>query len=365
MVAKKGYIDALKGIAIIAITLTHIGGGNLPGIFGEIANHGARGVQMFFVISAMLAFASLERKFPSRKGMKLKNVLKWLWDKYLRLAPMFYLAIIISMLTGSWSSYWLGSEGHVTVKNIFTHILFIHGFFPHYTDSVLGIEWYLGVLVIFYVLTPIIYYFIDSLGKSIALLVSVQVIAPWLNYHLSTFYPKTTDQYIYDTFIGTFGPLANLYVYCVGIVVYFMVKQIDAFKKTDSQGRWLSYSLLAFAAVMLWGQIKYGNSLYRLSDNDVFGIWFAIVIISQSIHSCILIDNPFFRLCGKYSYGIYLFQYIVIRFYGRYLDFDFMNPIVLSFVFCLLGLLGASYIVTRFLDGPIQKKLKGIYTKNL
>ena len=40
MTEKKGYLDALKGIAITAVTLIHIGGVNLPGILGEIANQG-------------------------------------------------------------------------------------------------------------------------------------------------------------------------------------------------------------------------------------------------------------------------------------------------------------------------------------
>lgn len=360
---QKGYLDALKGIAIIAVTLIHVGGADLPGIVGVIGREGARGVQMFFVVSAMLAFSSLERIFPTRKDMNLKRIGIWLLSKYFRLFPMFYLAMIISMLTGSWSGYWLGNEGHVTGKNIITHILFLHGFFPHYTDSVLGVEWYLGVLVIFYVVTPIIFYYIDSLEKSIVLLIGVQIVIPWINNKIAVFFPLSTDRYIYDTFIGTFGPLANMYVYCLGIVVYFILKKLDACKIEVNKRKILSYSLLIFCLMMLWGQINGNNSLYHLSYYDMFGIWFCIIIISQSIHSCIIIDNPFFRLCGKYSYGMYLLQFIWIRFYNKYMHLNWGNPILTKFVISVLGLLGLSYAMIRFIDTPIQKKLKQLISK--
>ena len=34
-----GYIDALKELAIIAVTMVHTGGGGLPGIFGRIGEN--------------------------------------------------------------------------------------------------------------------------------------------------------------------------------------------------------------------------------------------------------------------------------------------------------------------------------------
>lgn len=146
-----GYIDALKGLAILGVTMVHTGGSSLPGIFGRIGSSGARGVQLFFLISGMLAFSSLANFFPKRDEISFFNIFTWYRKKIIRLIPMYYLAIICSMLTRSWSTYWLGNEGHVTIKNLLAHIFFVHGLFPHYTDSILGVDWYLGVLVIFFI----------------------------------------------------------------------------------------------------------------------------------------------------------------------------------------------------------------------
>lgn len=145
-----GYIDSLKGIAIIAVTAVHTGGGGITGILGRIAGQGSRGVQMFFLISGLLNFISAEKYFETSAGVKFSNVGRWYFKKISRLLPMYYFALLVSMLTKSWSAYWLGNEGHVTIKNIFAHIFLIHGLFPHYTDSMLGVDWYLGVWYSFY-----------------------------------------------------------------------------------------------------------------------------------------------------------------------------------------------------------------------
>ena len=43
-------LDALKGIAILGIVLTHSGASNLSGISGEIASFGARACNSFYYI---------------------------------------------------------------------------------------------------------------------------------------------------------------------------------------------------------------------------------------------------------------------------------------------------------------------------
>ena len=69
-----GYIDALKGLAILGVTMAHTGGSSLPGIFGRIGSSGARGVQLFFLISGMLAFSSLANFFPKRDEISFFNI---------------------------------------------------------------------------------------------------------------------------------------------------------------------------------------------------------------------------------------------------------------------------------------------------
>lgn len=56
------YIDALRGIAVLAVIMVHCGKYGLnhyPDLFYSIINTGGRGVQLFFVASAFTLFFSL------------------------------------------------------------------------------------------------------------------------------------------------------------------------------------------------------------------------------------------------------------------------------------------------------------------
>ncbi len=349
-----GYLDALKGIAILGVTLVHAGGGALSGVWGAIGNAGANGVQLFFVISGYLAFVSMHHVFPERKKMNLKSVLEWYVKKYIRLFPLFYIAIVISMLTRSWSTYWLGNEGSVSVKNIVSHIFFVHGLFPHYTDSILGVEWYLGVLALFFLITPLFYYFIDSLRKAILLLLLVQVLTPCMNNLLAMWIPIDTDPIIYNAYLENFGPINQLFVYFLGIILFFVIPKFQKSKSAElpRERVSLAYELLAFSVIMMYGQLYSKSQLFLLSNNSIWGVWFFIIILSQAMYPCPVINNPFFRLCGKYSYGIYLFQFIWINNYGRFIT---VNSFKGNFAVSFLGLLVLSVVLTKFVDQPLQK----------
>lgn len=355
------YIDALKGLAILGVTMVHSGGSALPGVFGNIGSNGARGVQMLFVISAMLTFESLSNYFPERKDVIVSQILRWYKKKVLRLMPMYYFAIICSMLTKSWSTYWLGNEGHVTVKNIIAHIFFIHGFFPHYTNSILGVDWYLGVLIVFIIISPLLYKFVDCLEKSIALFILVYLANPWLNARLANVIPVDNDPVIYNTYISSFGPLTQILVYTMGIVLFFYVKRIN--ESEIKHRKVLSYIILMFAIVLLYGQVNGAPQIYRFSYTEMFGLFFVIVIISQAIHSSKIIDNPFFRLFGKYSYGIYLFQFIWIHIYDRHINYQGRFNWTVKFFVSDMALLLISILLTRFVDAPIQRMMNKIANK--
>ena len=351
-----GYLDALKGIAILAVTLIHTGGGALSGVWGAIGNSGANGVQLFFVISGYLAFLSMRHMFPGRKEMNLKSVLKWYGKKYVRLVPLFYIAMIIYMLTQNWSTYWLGTEGNVSVKNVVAHIFLVHGLFPHYTDSILGVEWYLGVLVLFFLITPLLYYFVDSLSKAVLLLLIIQVLTPCINTLLKMWIPVDNDPVIYNTYLENFGPINQLFVYCLGITLFFTIQKFQESKSAESlkSRMFLSYELLAFAVVMMYGQLYSKSQLFLLSNSSTWGLWFFVLLLSQAIHACPIINNPFFRLCGKYSYGIYLFQFIWINNYGRFIT---VNSFLAKFAVSFFGLLVISIVLTKFIDQPLQRLL--------
>ena len=114
------WVDAIKGIAICGVVLTHAGirGNKLIAIVEEA---GATGVQIFFIISAFLVYASLTRTF-SQYQYTLKNKIIWFGTKLLRIAPLYYLFLLVHICMHT-------SSGPISVSNILTHLLFVNGFF--------------------------------------------------------------------------------------------------------------------------------------------------------------------------------------------------------------------------------------------
>lgn len=352
------YIDSLKGLAILAVTMIHTGGSHLPGTLGQIGNAGARGVQLFLLISGMLAFVSLQHAFPERSAMRVRSVLRWFLRKWIRLFPIYYLGILIVMASGTWSTYWLGTEGHVTIWNLLMHLVFLHGLVPHYTNSIFGVEWYVGVYALFLLIVPLLYRYVDTFGKSALLVLVVHIAAPRANDYLTGLLPMTEDPIVYDTYAHNFGMLCQLPVLCMGILLYYVVRLLRGIE--ISNRRLLAYTLLALSLYMLYGQIQEANDLYNTSVYEMYALWFAMMIVSQTVHTCPIIDNPLFRVCGKYSYGMFLFQFIWLNAWSRCLSPYIGDVWIVKFSVSVVALLLIAIVLDRFVDQPLQRRITAL-----
>lgn len=354
---RQKWIDSLKGIALCCVIMKHCGGAALPSILGVIGNNGAYGVQLFFLLSAYLSFASFEKSIV-KNGYNVRDNIIWILKKFIRLIPFYYLAIIIYFVGGG-AKYWLGSEEYIRIGNLLAHFTFTHGFFPHYVDSIVGVEWYLGVLAIFYVMVPWLYKWINSLEKSIIWFM-LSVFLSW-GFSLvanQLFVPNTEDAYIYSNFYGTFSFIVQVPIIILGIVMFYLFKSniLDFIKNKKI----FSYILLFGFLCMINGMLLGYNCLWGMSRVTLFGICFLLLSISQKLHSCVIFDNIVFQFLGKHSYPIYLFHYCLIWIYDKYIPqlpcnsvinwiVKYVVIVILSLVFAMLG--------EKYFETPIVKKL--------
>ena len=348
-----GYIDGLKGIAILAVTIAHAGGCSLPGVFGRMAEDGPRGVQLFLLISGMLTISSLNRFYADKK-LSFRNATDWYLKKYVRLAPLFCIAVIFGLLLHTYEGNVYTDPDSINVWNVLAHFALIHGFIPHYINSILCIEWYVGVLWIYMLLSPLIYKAFNGLKRALLLLVAVVGVMAIVRAFQG--FPDTegwsdTDWIVYSAYQNNMGPLANVIPFLMGIVMFYIVftwleKKIMPSWKTKV----ISYVLLIVGVALLYIQNCGVQPLPLLTRNDTFSLWFCIIIISQAIHSSVLIDNPIFRFLGKYSYGIYLFQYVVVNFYDDKIDYHGPLSWCVKMTFCVVFLLLLSIVFTTVCD---------------
>lgn len=349
------WIDALKGIAICGVIMIHSGGSNMPSYLGAIGAVGKNGVQLFFLISSFLAFASYKNWGQDSKS--------WIFHKILKLIPLYYISVAIAVLFGGAGEYWLVGD-RITIKNIVAHILFLHGFFPYYADSIIGVEWYLGVIVIFYVLTPVLYKRICTLEKSIIWFIWSTLICQMIILIATRVTQGFPHGYIYDAYFNTFCFVAQFPVMLLGIVFY----HIRDWKEKVNNRRLLANTLLIVSLCMIWGMIINENNLLGFSDNTLFGIWFLILVFSQSLSSTFIIDNKVFRLLGKYSYPMYLFHYFIIRVYEKYVPNSSANIVVSwgqKYIAVLVTVLVVSIIISKYIEKPLVTKLNAVFNNML
>lgn len=156
------WIDFLKGFAILGVILVHFNGViNAPShTFNSIAAIGARCPQLFFIISAYLCWYSISKNETLNTKMFLKK-------RFSKIAPLYYLSLILIGLIPTIRYFGWG--------DIVTHLTFINGFFPTYTNSIMKVEWYIADLAIFYMIVPILYRYIKNL-KSAAIAFALSTI---------------------------------------------------------------------------------------------------------------------------------------------------------------------------------------------
>jgi peptidoglycan/LPS O-acetylase OafA/YrhL len=143
------YIDALRGYAILMVIAVHTSQAfpGLPKALATILSQGARGVQLFFVTSALTLSMSWVARNESATDFYTRRLF--------RIAPMFWLAIpFFVWLDGTGPSIY--APDGIGIRHIAMTAMFVHGFWPDTITSVVPGGWSVANEVIFYAMLPAI-----------------------------------------------------------------------------------------------------------------------------------------------------------------------------------------------------------------
>ena len=143
-------LDAGRAIAVVGVVAVHLSFQfpNLPDSVALIARMGQYGVQLFFVISAITIFMTLEadrERFSAARHITLRFYIK----RFFRIAPLYYVAIAIYGLI-SWGASRSGYErawvlGAHSPADILLNVLFLHALSPSAINNVVPGGWSIGV----------------------------------------------------------------------------------------------------------------------------------------------------------------------------------------------------------------------------
>jgi exopolysaccharide production protein ExoZ len=119
-----GYIDALRGYAILGVIVVHVGSAVPIGVpmAQTYINQGARGVQLFYVASAYTLLLS----WHARKD----GVLPYLVRRFFRIAPLFWLAIPLYALFSGMGTGFFAPPDNWKLWDVFRALTFMDAIYP-------------------------------------------------------------------------------------------------------------------------------------------------------------------------------------------------------------------------------------------
>ena len=344
--ARENCIDVLKGMAMLAVVLIHFNNGwHSPSTFlSRVSAVGARCPQMFFIISAYLTWTSLDRHPMS--------YISFLKKRYSRMAPLFYVAVVVAVLIPNFRLF------DISIGNYVSHAFFVNGLNPLWYNSIIGVEWYVADLALFYILTPALRKIITGLKSGVVFFcLSIALSSASLIFANRIFAEQIAKDVRFEMYFHTGVILHQLPVMTIGVILYYIVKDIRG-------GRLNCWKVLAksgavtaiISGIFLTLHVNKKYMTSSLIAGLMFGCLFLLCCcISGEIWKGIVFVPV--KCIGKHSYGIYCFHQIVINcvlalsIKNHSLPLWIATFILAAVTSCVLG------ISMELIDDKIRKKL--------
>jgi len=300
---KRSYpVDIYRTCALLIVIIYHIWvlTGSIPfkweGITQIISLGGEIGVTAFFVLSGYGIYCSLCNQYE--KGFSYKEYIK---RRCIRIMPQYYFSLLVSILLLDGISYGL--------KNIVTHIFFIHNFFPECHGGINGVLWTMGVIIQFYIIAPLLFKGYKKMGLFFGILcVAFTICIKMFIYSYVLFYFGKTGSLNFMSGRQLFSAMDN---FTAGMTVAYLVKnkQISLHKKISCIGILVSFIAIYFVCKL---GIKYGIHTNNLSGYT----WHSFLALA--LGGVLLFFASGFK-CNSNSFGVRLLLWISRYEYGIYI----------------------------------------------
>lgn len=217
-------IDILKGVAIWLVIFVH-SRQKFDNLYPwlKIFDIGQMGCQMFFVISGFSVMLSYSRMIKQSHCVQ-----KFYKKRILTIIPGWYTMIFITYILNTISLALSGNTiGFATNRqplSILCNLLLLHGLLPFCNNNVAAGGWYIGTLVIFYLITPLLYRYLvkkgDFLIRCIPWIVEAVSCCLIVGLYFLTrnkygYAVLTNNRFIYFSFVNQIG------CFLMGVRIYF------------------------------------------------------------------------------------------------------------------------------------------------
>lgn len=291
-----GFLDGLRGIAILLVVLFHAYGNPFQfnrypygDTFAGLISYGWVGVQLFFMISGFVIFMTLE---------KCHNFSEFICRRWFRLFPAMLMCSVIIFMIGSVFPERL--SGPVFLQNLLPGITFID---PFLWTKLLGIDmksletsfWSLYVEVKFYIIFGILYF---SVGwrKAVLALIGIFLLSTGVLV-LREFVPAV-DMSLLSKFFSYSG--MRYYGWFVAGSLYY--KYFCEQRKTLL----ITAMLIAFISALVEAGWQPGHYAWKMTIISTIAIVVLFTFATLNTRVQTLLSYPVLLFFGFISYPLYL-----------------------------------------------------------
>ena len=298
---KYPFIDALRGLAILSVIFFHTAVVVAPDsrLLYLVKEQGARGVQLFYVTSALTIFMSMQGRMDEYAATR-----KFFIRRFFRIAPLFYLSIIIYLIGYGFSPR-AGAPYGIDGWHILLTVTFLNGWHPEMINSIVPVGWSIAVEMTFYLLAPILFVRLKDMRHTLLFFLASTILMTFLRLVLLppvaaiyTDHQYFVKLYFYQWFF------AQLPVFVIGILVYQVF-----IKNVTKPDHFLGIVLLALSAFLFVSFLQSDTYANILPTYILYGIAFGVFVLALAYNPIKLLVNPLTIWIGKLSYSIYLVHY--------------------------------------------------------
>lgn len=353
-IKKYDFIDALRGMAILGVILVHSSQSVAPtnATLLWLMGEGARGVQLFYVASAL----TLCMSWRARSSHEANPIRNFYIRRFFRIAPMFYIAILTYIFMNGFSpSYWAPNG----IEWWFVPItaLFLNGFHPETITSIVPGGWSIAVEMSFYFILPFLLPRIKSI-KSCALFFIISLVFSGLNRlivpHIFT-YPES-QQYLVKNF-SFLNFLGQLPVFIIGIFGYLILRE----KYPRKQVTFVCGSVfVVFLLAFLYPAFKFSSNvivdkLFNMAHHFIAGGLFCAFALLLANWPTQLLVNKITTTLGKLSFSLYLTHFAILAYFSRLGFSDIFPKSNLASLLHFLCVVFVAAVVSAFFYTYIEK----------
>ena len=311
-----GVLDGLRGIAVLLVLWYHVWETTFlsaPWPWLEfVPETGFVGVHLFFFLSGFVIVYPFVR---SAWG----NGIQPTWGsfasrRFWKIVPSYVLSIVVAYAIGYAPQ--VSMTGNDWVKDVGTHLLFIHTWWPGTYGGINGVLWTLAVEVEFYVLFPLIWWCFKR--------------APWLTFAgmfaTALLWRQGLAHCCYNTLFGQWEENLPGYLDIFGfgmLSAYLWTRYVSKAEGARSRAIGTAVAIAGFAllAWLLGSMYDYRHadqwsSVWQIDYRGAIGLAFAVIALGSLAGATwwkASLSNPVLTFLATISYNLYLYHQIVLR----------------------------------------------------